>query len=628
MQFRFAVTFTILVAILLALMNTYPTRASRDIVFTEKQSALTNRAAVVSSSLSLLDNLTPDNTRQVLALLDLRDLTRIIVTDSEGLAVYDSASENNIRGKYVLYPELVRALDGQAVFYSHYTTGAFLSRAAMPVMNSGRTVGAVYVCESDGERAALIGSIQRRLATITIGIGAAALVVLWFSIKMLTRRITQLADGVRTVQRGDYSFRLTLSGHDELTELGQEFNNLTERLETTEAQRRRFVSDASHELKTPLASIRLLSDSISQSADMDSTTMREFVADIGSEAERLQRTTEKLLDLSRRDDGVQPDVTIVDLQQAVHGTLHLLRPLADRSSVTITCLMSEGVTVRASEDDIYHIVFNLVENAIKYNLPGGDVTVRVETRGEQSILSVADTGIGIPEADRPNIFNRFYRVDKARSREHGGSGLGLSIVHDAAALYGGVVTVDGVEPHGTRFTVTFPRAAASGAPETPKGGAGDMKRWLPLLLTLALALGCAGCARRQTVTVYRIAKEGAALLQTETITVPDGTDPVQVMIDALGAAPGDSTCFNPVRGWLTLGGYRIDDAGTLWLTVTSSDTASGIVRTQALACLVLSGTALDGVSAVGLEDTDGDALYAPLTANDLALTDPATDAQS
>ena len=184
---------------------------------------------------------------------------------------------------------------------------------------------------------------------------------------------------------------------------------------------------------------------------MDSTTMREFVADIGSEAERLQRTTEKLLDLSRRDDGVQPDVTIVDLQQAVHGTLHLLRPLADRSSVTITCLMSEGVTVRASEDDIYHIVFNLVENAIKYNLPGGDVTVRVETRGEQSILSVADTGIGIPEADRPNIFNRFYRVDKARSREHGGSGLGLSIVHDAAALYGGVVTVDGVEPHGTRL---------------------------------------------------------------------------------------------------------------------------------------------------------------------------------
>ena len=155
-----------------------------------------------------------------------------------------------------------------------------------------------------------------------------------------------------------------------------------------------------------------------------------------------------------------------------------------------------------------------------------------------------------------------------------------------------------------------------------------MKRWLPMLLALALALGCAGCTRRQTVTVYRIAKEGAALLQAETITVPDGTDPVQVMIDALGAMPGDSTCTNPVRGWLTLGGYRIDDTGTLWLTVTSSDTTSGIVRTQALACLVLSGTALDGVSAVGLENADGDVLHEPMTTDDLALTDPATGTQS
>ena len=461
-QFRFAVTFTVLVAILLTLINTYPTRASRDIVFAEKQSALTNRAAVVSSSLSLLDNLTPDNTRQVLALLDLRDLTRIVVTDSTGLAVYDSAAENNIRGKYTLYPELVRALDGQAVFYSHYTNEAFLSRAAMPVMSSGKTVGAVYVCESDSERAALIGNIQRRLATITIGIGAAALVVLWFSIKMLTRRITQLADGVRTVQRGDYSFRLTLAGDDELTELGREFNNLTERLETTEAQRRRFVSDASHELKTPLASIRLLSDSISQSADMDSETMREFVTDIGSEAERLQRTTERLLDLSRRDDGVQSDVTVVDLQQAVHGTLHLLRPLAAKSDVTLTCLMSDGVTVCASEDDIYHIVFNLVENAIKYNRPGGFVKLLLAGDEKDCLLTVSDNGIGIPEGDMPRIFDRFYRVDKMRSRAAGGTGLGLSIAADTARRRGGSIEVRAREGGGTVFTVRLPRCEEGG----------------------------------------------------------------------------------------------------------------------------------------------------------------------
>ena len=456
-QFRFAVTFTILVAILLALMNTYPTRASRDIVFTEKQSALTNRAAVVSSSLSLLDNLTPDNTRQVLALLDLRDLTRIIVTDSEGLAVYDSASENNICGKYVLYPELVRALGGQAVFYSHYTTEAFLSRAAMPVMSSGRTVGAVYVCESDSERAALIGSIQRRLGTITIGIGAAALVVLWFSIKMLTRRITQLADGVRTVQSGDYSFRLTLSGNDELTELGQEFNNLTERLETTEAQRRRFVSDASHELKTPLASIRLLSDSIVQNENMDAETVREFVTDIGNEAERLQRTTEKLLDLSRLDDDIQVVPEPVDVKQVAVDAMVLLRPLAKEHDVKLRCELEDGCVVMATVDDMFHIIFNLVENAIKYNVPNGSVTLILKGTVDSVQFTVADTGIGIPEEETYNIFSRFYRVDKARSREAGGSGLGLSIVHDAVKAHGGSIAVGQNKPQGSRFIVTFPR---------------------------------------------------------------------------------------------------------------------------------------------------------------------------
>lgn len=456
-QFRFAVTFTILVAILLTLMNTYPTRASRDIVFTEKQSALTNRAAVVSSSLSLLDNLTPDNTRQVLALLDLRDLTRIIVTDSEGLAVYDSASENNIRGKYVLYPELVRALDGQAVFYSHYTTGAFLSRAAMPVMNSGRTVGAVYVCESDSERAALIGSIQRRLATITIGIGAAALVVLWFSIKMLTRRITQLADGVRTVQRGDYSFRLTLSGHDELTELGQEFNNLTERLETTEAQRRRFVSDASHELKTPLASIKLLSDSILQN-EMDADTMREFVADIGAESDRLTRMAQKLLTLSRAsaDETEGGEHEVVDVGQTLSRVFRMLVPLADRQSVKLTASVEKGCTILSFEDDAYQILFNLVENGIKYNRENGSVHVRVRQEDDTVVIDVEDTGSGIPENALDSIFNRFYRVDKARSRQAGGAGLGLSIVHEMVGRNFGTITVRSTVGEGSCFTVTFP----------------------------------------------------------------------------------------------------------------------------------------------------------------------------
>ena len=451
-QLQFAAYFFLLTVVLLALLNTYPLRASRDVVFSEKESSLMSRASVLSSSLSLMETLTEDNTRQVLSLLDTTGLERVLVTDPEGVPLYDTLADEDLAAP----AEVKTALGGKAAFRSKFDMAAFASGAAVPVRNSGRTIGAVYISEYDADQAELIVSIQHRLGTISLAAALLALVIIFFSIRMMTRRIKILADGVRTVQSGDYSFRLNLTGNDELTEVGSELNYVTERLETTEAQRRRFVSDASHELKTPLASIRLLSDSIVQSEGMDAATMREFVTDIGAEAERLQRTTEKLLNLSRRDDGVQGELQDVDLKAAVDGTRRLLEPLAQASSVTVETELAEGCIVRATEDDIYHIVFNLVENAIKYNLPMGKVRVSVSREGDRCRLVVEDTGIGIPEADRPHVFTRFYRVDKARSREHGGSGLGLSIVHDAVKLYGGEITVDGVEPHGTRFTVDFP----------------------------------------------------------------------------------------------------------------------------------------------------------------------------
>ena len=455
-QLQFAAYFMVLTVILLLLLNILPIRTSRNVIFSEKQNALSARAAVVSASLSPLDALTSENTRQVMGFLELSDLDRVIITDADGVIVYDTSGEMDANAAQL--EDLNQALRGETVFCSDFDMQAFRSRAAQPVRSGGRTLGAVLVSEVDTEQAQIIVTMQSRLATVSIVIGLVSLGFIFLSIRVMTRRIMQLIEGLRIVRTGDYSYRLALRGHDELTELGSEINNLTERLQTTEAQRRRFVSDASHELKTPLASIRLLSDSIVQNEAMDAATMRDFVTDIGTEAERLQRTTEKLLDLSRRDDGVEAERTDVDLAAAVDGTLRMLRPLAEAERIALKTDLSPACLVHASEDDIYHIIFNLVENAIKYNLPDGSVTVTVREDAQHCTLIVEDTGIGIPEADRPNIFARFYRVDKARSRASGGSGLGLSIVHDAVTLYGGTVEVDCVQPHGSRFTVIFPRA--------------------------------------------------------------------------------------------------------------------------------------------------------------------------
>ena len=146
----------------------------------------------------------------------------------------------------------------------------------------------------------------------------------------------------------------------------------------------------------------------------------------------------------------------------VHRAEHMLLPLAQTVEVSLNVEADLNCIVRATEDDLYRVVFNLMENAVKYNQPGGRVSVALRSAGESISLRVEDTGVGIPEEDLPKIFDRFYRVDKARSRAAGGTGLGLSIVRDTVKLYGGTITVRRREDVGTCFEVTFLRYREKG----------------------------------------------------------------------------------------------------------------------------------------------------------------------
>ena len=445
------------------MLNIYPTTTARDIVFSTKQSDLMSRSAIMSSSLSALERLTPDGVAQVMGLVSSGDYDRVVVTDQDGLVLYDTDPMGGIVGKRSENDLMFRALSGNAVFSSSYGGDAFFSRAAAPVMSYGRVIGAVYLSERDVEQAALIGSIQARLRNISIAAGVVTLALIILFSGALTKRIRLLVQGMRIVREGNYAYRVPLKGGDEVRELSEEFNDMTGRLQNTDELRRRFVSDASHELRTPLASIRLLSDSIVQSEHMDERTMREFVTDIGSEAERLQRLTEKLMRLTKMDSRIVDSSEPVDMKAVGERTIHLLAPLAKQRDVTLYTEFDEGCVISASPDDVYQIIFNLAENAIKYNSFGGNVFLRLNREGDDAVLTVEDTGIGIPEEDIPHIFDRFYRVDKARSRASGGSGLGLSIVYGAVTAHGGSIEVTRRETVGTRFTVRFP---ALDAPET------------------------------------------------------------------------------------------------------------------------------------------------------------------
>ena len=452
----FVAIFTVFIAVSIGMLNTYPTISSRDVVASTKQSALLNQVTIMSASLSALERLSEDGVEQVMLLVDSGDYERVLVTDTGGVVLYDTGRDAGAVGAVCDIPEAVRALGGDAVFYCRFGGGAFRSRAAAPVMSYGSVIGAVCILDTDFDQAMLIASIQTRLRNISIVAGAAALFAVMLLTARLTRRLRELVKAMRIVREGNYGYRVAVRGGDEVADLSGAFNEMTGRLQNTEELRRRFVSDASHELRTPLASIRLLSDSIVQSENMDADTMREFVTDIGTEAERLQRMTEKLMKLTRMDSRIQTERTPVNLKKLTGRVVHLLEPLAQKKNVTVYTELAEGLRVLASEDELFQIIFNLAENAVKYNDFGGNVFLRLTAEGGNAVLTVEDTGIGIPEEDLSHIFDRFYRVDKARSREAGGSGLGLSIVHGAVAANGGAIAVERRETVGTRFIVTFP----------------------------------------------------------------------------------------------------------------------------------------------------------------------------
>ena len=443
-----------MMAAVLVLLNTYPLLVSQDLVFYSKEVSLQSSVSVMGYSLSGLDRLTEENVAAAIAVVEETGLSRILVTDGAGLVLYDTRETGGAVGQYVLYTEIVQALLGNDAFSCTYEGGAFRSRASSPVLYQNQIIGAVYAYEYDTEQAALLEGLQENLLRLLAVVGVVALVLSGIISRALTKKLGQLLTAIRQVREGAYSHRTEIRGGDEIAQLGEEFNSLTDRLQVTENARRRFVSDASHELKTPLAAIRLLTDSILQTENIDRETTREFVADIGSEAERLTRITEDLLRLTRLDSGILEQVAVEDVLPVLEQVMRMMSLVAQEKGVDLTYEAAEGCAVRSTRDELYQVIYNLTDNALKYSA-GAAVQVSLRKCGGQVVLTVADRGPGIPEEDLPRIFERFYRVDKARSRAAGGTGLGLSIVSDTVRRQGGTVEAANRPGGGAVFTVRW-----------------------------------------------------------------------------------------------------------------------------------------------------------------------------
>ncbi len=462
LQVKFSLSYIAIIIAVLFLLNTYPLTVSEDLVFRSKESTLKSSVSVMTNALTGLGELSEENVAPALAVAEQAGMSRVLVTDAAGRILYDTRETDSALGRYVFYTEIVQALHGNDVFYVAFSDGALQSRCAAPVIYRSQTIGAVYAYEYDTEQAVLLSNLQNTLLRISEAVLVFIVLLSLLLSRILTRRFGLLAGAIRLMREGDYDQRASVGGHDEIREIADEFNSLADRLQSTEEVRRRFVADASHELKTPLAGIRLLSDSILQTTDMDAATVREFVGDIEQESERLTRITEDLLRLTRLDSGAVEPAEPVELAPVVERAIHTLRLVAEERGVTLSYEIKRPGVVLAQADEAHQVVYNLTENGIKYNRAGGFVRVTLDGDERNVVLTVEDDGIGIPPDDLPRIFDRFYRVDKMRSRAYGGTGLGLSIVSDTVRRRGGSVEAAPRKGGGSVFTVRLPRAQTEG----------------------------------------------------------------------------------------------------------------------------------------------------------------------
>ncbi len=439
----------------LLFLNVYSPIMIRKLTYSSHRNAILDKAQLIASAFSSEEQLDVDVVRTAIQSVNDLHTDRVVVTDAGARCVYDSMDADSSRNCLVLYPEIAEALEGNDAVYIRYEAEQIICKAGMPIMAYNRIIGAVYLLERDTDQAALIRHLQETIIWISIGLEGMVVISSLLFAWAFSRRMGAIFVSVRKLHGGDYSVRMPERGHDELARLGAAFNRLAQRLNQSEEVRKQFVSNASHELKTPLASIKLLTDSILQN-DMDMNTMREFVSDVGNEADRLTRLSAKLLELTRLDSTPVEDKELTFVMPVADRVLRMLIPVARKQGIRLDLDCPENIGILTSADDLYQILFNLVENGIKYNSCNGEVVVRARVADDNVIISVEDTGVGIPNAEKPHVFERFYRVDKARSRKAGGAGLGLSIVADMVARNDGTVTVTDRPGGGTCFRLCFP----------------------------------------------------------------------------------------------------------------------------------------------------------------------------
>lgn len=454
------VTYVGVILISMTLLSIYILGVVSESFYNTEKTKLFAKANIVSGLVTDVTKMPKETMDSIEKTLSGNNI-RCIIAKKDLRVFYDSNEDSDLVGKVVIREAINNCLSigSEAYAIIEGDDESKMMSVAVPLSNGIKTVGAVYLAESILEADAAAGNIRRNLI-----IFASVLVILVAMLSlglsyMITAPIDNFIGVSKEFSKGNFNVKAKEKGTSELVEMAKALNYMSKELDDFEQNRKKFVSDVSHELKTPLATIKLICDSIITTENPEPEMIQDFLGDLSDEVDRLTRLVERLLTLTKMDSNQNnAKLMQVDFMVMLNAIVRKLTPNAEQKQIVLFTDFGETVLepMMLDYDKIWEAIYNVADNAIKYTPEGGYVRMGLSLNNQTVTVTVADNGPGIPDSEKEHIFERFYRLDDSRARDTGGTGLGLAISKEAVQLHGGDITVSDAQDGGCVFDIKLP----------------------------------------------------------------------------------------------------------------------------------------------------------------------------
>ncbi len=422
---------------------------------TEKKKEMYRQANTIAIGLVTTGYFSEAGDKSYLATIQASVAGRGLVINQKGNIIFDTHHLDN--GKLYATKQVMDGLNGKSSYY--YMNEENIGAVTVPIMDVdfNTVLGVVVVSDSFDD----INESLRQLVNLTLLIAICLIaldsVLSYYFSSSFNKPFRKLIQHMNKITTGHGTERIDIKGNTEIEEIATSFNKMIGELDAIESNRKQFVANVSHELKTPLSSVKVLAESLLHQPDVPIEIYQDFLSDINKEIDRENKIINDLLTLVTLDRQENPLlITEVVVNDLIENVMKRLKPLAERKSIEMFFESKRIVLAEVDETKMELILTNLIENAIKYNDEGGLVNVKLETDYKDFIISVRDTGEGIPDESVDLVFKRFYRVDKTRSRDTGGTGLGLSIVQRSVHMHKGSIQCISEPGEWTEFIIKIP----------------------------------------------------------------------------------------------------------------------------------------------------------------------------